>query len=188
MISSPQHSSSLTPVKGSLENYNPFHKILHWTIAVLVIGLLILGSLLDDVPKHMAETAYTIHKSFGVLVLVLMVIRLAWRATHRVPNLPLAISPLEKGLAHFSYFLWYVLLIAMPISGFIESQAAGYPPTFFGLFTFPTWIAKNEETAKLFANIHYWLAWIIFGLLIIHVLAPVKHRVFDKINLWKRML
>jgi cytochrome b561 len=177
----------MDPIKESLEKYNSFHKILHWTIAVLVIGLLILGSLLESFPKNMEETAYTIHKSFGIIVLILMVIRLAWRATHHTPHLPSVISPLEKGLAHLSYFLWYALLIAMPISGFVESQAAGYPPSLFGLYTFPIWIAKNEELAKLSAGIHYWLAWAILGLLIIHVLATIKHHLFDKVNLLKRM-
>jgi len=160
-----------------LEDYNQVAKILHWLMAVMIISLFAVGIYMHDLPKDDAlrPTLYMLHKASGMLVLFLVVIRLLWRLTHKPPSLD-RYSGLVKKAASISHFSLYVLMFAIPLSGFFMSTAGGHPVNFFGLFEFPLLFDKNKELGKIFSETHEILAFVLIGIVLLHVAGAIKHR------------
>lgn len=176
-------------LKNTGEHYGNVTKTLHWTISILVIVMLILGALLDDIPKPLKFQMYTLHKSIGISILGLMAFRLVWRLINPRPVLPNNTPNWEKWFANGSHAMFYILLIAMPLTGWIMSTASGHIPDFFWLVKFPLpFIAKNKPLAKTFETIHTYIAWSIVALLCLHVMGALKHHFIDKDNVLTRML
>ena len=164
--------------------YHPLSKFLHWLIALLVVTLLVVGFLLEDLPP----IAYTLHKSFGILVLALMIGRVLWIRHIGRPSLPEAMPQWEKFFARAVQHCLYLFLIMMPIAGWIMSTASGHVPEFFGLFLFPCpGISEDKALAEFMKEVHETTAWIIIGLLFFHVAGALKHHFGDKDNVLKRM-
>lgn len=157
-------------------------RILHWVMALLIIFLLGLGIymsdfLSDESPNRLE--VYNLHKSLGVLVLILVFLRIINRLLTCTPALPFAISALEKKLAKFGHFVLYFLMITTPLSGYLMSSFAGYPVKFFTI-EMPNFFEANFELAGFFAETHEISAFSLLGLIVIHILAVIRHRFFDK--------
>lgn len=177
------------PIKNNLEQYGSITRLFHWTIAILVIGMITLGVVMGNIDdKAIRGELYSIHKSFGLLILGLMILRLLWRLNNPTPLLPNHLPSWQKLAAHANHWLLYITLICMPISGLIMSTAAGYPPKFFNLFTVALPIAKNKALSSIAGDIHEILAWVISALIVIHLLGALKHHFIHKDNVLKRML
>lgn len=159
---------------------------LHWLMAVLMIGQLALGIYMTRVQfNDFVMSLYSFHKSIGVLILGLVFLRLFWRYLNIVPTLN--ISAIEKFAAKATMWLLYALMIALPITGWGMSSAAGHPVMFFGLFTLPNLVAVNPATAALFNITHTYLAYTTIGLIVLHVLGALKHHYLDKSDILSRM-
>ena len=157
-------------------------RILHWVMALLIIFLLGLGIYMNDfLDKDSANRldVYNLHKSLGVVVLILVFIRIINRLLTRTPALPFAISALEKKLAKFGHFALYFLMITTPLSGYLMSSFAGYPVKLFSI-ELPNFFAPNFEIAGFFSEAHEVSAFTLLGLIVIHILAVIRHRFFDK--------
>jgi len=157
-------------------------RILHWVMALLIIFLLGLGIYMSDfLDKDSSNRLdiYNLHKSLGVLVLILLFLRIVNRLLTRRPPLPFAISALEKKLAKFGHFALYFLMFTTPFSGYLMSSFAGYPVHFFSI-ELPNFFSPNFEIAGFFAEAHEVSAFSLLGLIIIHILAAIRHRFFDK--------
>jgi cytochrome b561 len=128
------------------------------------------------------------HKSVGMTVLMLAVLRLVWRVTNRPPPLPAGMTPIERWLAPATHGAFYVLLFAMPLTGWMMSSAKNYSVSWFGLFTWPNLIAPNETAFNLLKSTHDYLSDLLFALAILHVLAAIKHHFWNKDDVLKRML
>ena len=155
---------------------------LHWVIAILVGGMLILGKIMIDMPDGFEKLRlYQVHKSFGFTVLALMVVRLAWRLTHRPPPLPPA-KPWEHFLARLTHGGLYVLLLAMPMTGWLTVSASPLPiPTrYFDLFTIPDLTAPDKALRDTASAIHSLLSSILIALLALHIAAALKHHFVNK--------
>lgn len=166
---------------------------LHWLIAAAIIGLLIVGKymhgLADSHPDKFA--LYQLHKSFGISVLVLTVVRIGWRAMHPAPPLPAAMPVWERWAAHASHFLLYTLMLAIPLSGWlrVSSDTLGIPTLWFGLFEVPHLpVGASEEVSHLAHETHELLGNALILLLAIHVAAALKHHFWDRDAVMKRML
>lgn len=161
---------------------------LHWLMAILIIGMLILGIYMTDLPVSPEKLKlFRWHKEFGVLILMLVIIRLAWRLSNAVPSL--ASLPLwEKLAARSAHWVFYGLLFALPISGWLLSSASGIPVSFFGLFILPDLISPNEEMRLLLVEAHEWLAYFLIAVLCVHIAASLKHHFIDKDDILRRML
>lgn len=173
---------------NGVKRYSTGSKLLHWVIAIIVITMLSLSFFLDDVPDEYKSTAFMMHKSFGLTVLILMIIRFVWILHKGKPSLPISIPLWEKILSHLVQYSFYILLIAMPICGWIMSVAGGRVPTFFGLFYLPLPIAENKPLSKLMLQCHQIIAWILIVLIILHVAGAIKHHFIDKDKVLRRML
>lgn len=173
--------------------YHNVSILLHWVMALLIIGMVVLGYYLEDIPSE--YQAYMWHKSFGVVVLLLAVIRLFWRLGHTPPAYPATMKPHEKMLAKWVHWGFYVLIIAMPLSGWLMVSASQkYPTMVFNWFELPHLPVKPEgagpenDVHEALEEVHeivsFYLAVAMVG---VHVLAALKHQFLDKDNLLARM-
>jgi cytochrome b561 len=121
-------------------------------------------------------------------VLMLAVLRLVWRLTHTPPPLPEGMKPVERRLAQLTHAAFYFFLFAMPLSGWLMSSAKNYSVSWFGLFTWPNLIAPDERSFNILKATHDLMAWSLFALALLHVLAALKHHFWDKDDVLRRML
>lgn len=175
-------------VQNSATSYGMVAKFLHWVIAFGIITLVGLGFLMGTLKSNgLNELFYMLHKSIGLSVLFLMIVRLMWRTLNLKPQL--SHLPLwQQRSANLSHALLYLLLIVMPLSGWVMSVAGGYIPEFFNLFTLSLPIAKNNVVAEQAAFVHKVLAWVLIGAVSLHILAALKHYFVDKDDILQRML
>lgn len=163
-------------------------KVLHWVIALLVLGMLVGGFYLEPLSEFLKST-YMIHKSIGLMILGLMVIRLVWIIRHGKPKLPASVSRREGIFAHAVQHSLYLLLFLMPLSGWVMSTAAGRPPVFFGWVSMPfPGISSNKSLADFMLECHEIIAYLLIGLIVLHVAGALKHHLIDKDTVLRRML
>ena len=161
---------------------------LHWLIAILVIGQFVWGWYMQTIPKQpvgLRVDAFNLHKSIGMTIFLLMVLRLAWRATHAPPPL-LAMPRWQARAADASHILLYVVLIAQPVIGYLGSEYSGYPVKYFGM-TLPGWAGKDVALKDFLSGAHLVNSWLLAGLVALHVVAAIKHALVDRDGLLARM-
>lgn len=177
------------PLKNSQTHYGAVTRLLHWITAVLVIGLLAAGLYMTDMPASPDKfKVYGLHKSFGMTVLFLTLCRCLW---HRVSKKPDAVATLKRWEKHFSkalHLFLYVLLAAMPLTGWIFSSAANHPVSFFGFFTLPDLVTPDKDLAAAFKELHEIAGTILMIVAGLHALAAFKHHFIDKDSVLRRML
>lgn len=177
------------PSRNSPSRYSAVAQALHWVIAALIVTQFTLAYLADDLPLGAHKLALLArHKSFGMTVLMLAILRLLWRFGHTPPPLPSGMSPLERMLARATHIAFYVLLFAMPLTGWTMSSAKNYSVSWFGLFTWPDLIAKNETAFNLLRSTHHILSYLLFAIAVLHILAALKHHFWNKDDVLVRML
>lgn len=176
-------------LKNTQETYGSMTKTLHWLIALLVIVMLIVGFVLAAmVDSPLKGNLIGLHKSVGMTVLLLMVIRLLWRFINPQPVLPITVPLWEQIAARLVQLFLYVVLFLMPISGWLMTSLGGYPVKFWGWFNLALPVPVNKSLGEDFFNAHIVIAWIIIGLLVLHAGAALKHHFIEKNNVLRRML
>lgn len=169
--------------------YSSMSMFLHWLIALLVLGMLSVGFFMGDVPDDFKPMVYMFHKSIGISVFFLMILRIVWILYAGKPELPDSTPVWELALARLVQYGFYLLLIVMPLTGWIMSTAAGRSPVFFGLFQLPfPWIGKDDYLVEFMGGWHETIAWILIVLIILHVLGALKHQLIDKNDIMKSMM
>jgi cytochrome b561 len=161
---------------------------LHWVIVGLLIVQVALGKIAHELPVGLDKLALLArHKSVGITILGLAVIRLAWRWIDRPPPLP-PMPRWQHLAAHLNHWTLYALLFAMPLSGWMMSSASNYPVSWFGLVQLPDLVAPNRSLKEQLEEVHELLAIILIALALLHVAAALKHQYFDRDGLLFRML
>lgn len=169
---------------------------LHWLIALLVIGNLIGGHLIetfeeaaDPALQGLAPTIEGLHISFGATILALTAVRLGWRLANPPPPLPAYMTPLERWLAGAVHIGFYLLLFVLPLSGWamLSTGRVPQPLSWFGLVSLPP-LPLPGGLRGLFHEGHELLGWAMVALIALHVGAALKHRIFDRDDLLARML
>jgi len=180
----------MTAAQSPIRRYTRTAMVLHWLIALLItINVALIWSV-EYVPEERIRLVIDSHKSFGITVLGLVLMRLLWRAANRPPDLPDSYPRTEKTVAHAAHIALYVLMIGLPLSGWLHDsawKAAGEIKMYlFGLFEWPRigWImsldpATKERLHGLFGGIHHWLAYGLYGLVGLHIAAALKHQFWD---------
>lgn len=163
---------------------------LHWIMAILIVAAFGLGLIMTDIPGFTMTKLkyYSWHKWLGVTVFLFAVIRVLWRATHPAPALDPNISRIENWLAHVVHMLLYVLIFAVPLSGYFYSLAAGFPIVYLGIIPIPSLIGPHPEIADTLKEIHEILVYGMAGLVGLHVAGALKHYVIDRDGTLARML
>jgi cytochrome b561 len=177
------------PFRNTPLRYGHIAVTLHWVMALLVIGMLCLGLYMVGLSISLEKLQlYGWHKSFGVLILMLVVVRLAWRFSSIIPKLPPALALWQKFAAHMTHVLLYACLFLMPITGWLMSSAAGVPVSFFGWFMLPVPVPASEQWRLMFLEIHKLIAFGLIGLICIHIGAALQHHFIYKDNILRRIL
>jgi cytochrome b561 len=170
-------------------NYTPVAKMLHWLMAVLLFGLLALGFTMTDLPLSPRKLQlYSWHKWAGVTVFLLVLVRLAWRVTHRPPPLPEHMPKVMQLAAHAGHVLLYGLMIAIPLSGWLMSSAKGFQTVWFGVLPIPDLVTKNQELGNLLQTVHLSLNLLFVAVIVGHIGAALKHHFIDRDDVLTRML
>ena len=182
------------------QRYTRTAMLLHWLVALLILANLVLVWTVDLLPEDFTRPMIDTHKSIGITVIGLALMRLLWRAAHPPPPLPAGYPRLERWGAHAAHIGLYVLIFALPISGWMHDSAWDGAPThpirLFGLIPFPRigWIenvadpARKERLHDLFFGWHAAFAYVLYGLVGLHVLGALKHQFVDREAELQRML
>ncbi|MDX1949724.1 MAG: cytochrome b/b6 domain-containing protein [Rickettsiales bacterium] len=171
------------------QKYHFALRVIHWAMAVIIIGLLTSGFTKGYLPKEYRGDFYFYHKSFGMIALGLIILRIIIKSlTFKTePKLPEILGKQNIILAKLGWALLYLFMIFMPLSGYIATDAGDYSLPVFG-FQFPDLITKNKPLGRFFWELHETLPWFFVAIISLHFLASVKHYFLDKVNLFKRML
>lgn len=170
-------------------SYTVTAKALHWGVAVLIFGLLGLGFYMADLPISPTKLKlYSWHKWAGVSVFALVVVRLAWRATHRPPALPQHMSWMARYAAHAGHAALYALMLAIPLSGWLMSSAQGFQTVWFGVLPLPDLVGRNEALGDVFNAAHVYLNFALIALVAAHIGAAFKHHFKYRDDVLVRML
>ena len=175
-------------LKNSADKYGLVAKVFHWVMAILIIGMLCLGLYMTGLPNSLAKLQlYGYHKATGILILFLVSLRLAWRLINISPT-PAPMPNWQRISAYTLHFAIYIFMFAIPITGWLISSAAGIPVSFFGLFLMPDLLSPNERLIDVFEQIHESLAFILIGMICLHILAALKHHFINKDNTLRKIL
>jgi cytochrome b561 len=170
------------------DRYSSVAIILHWLIAFLVLLLLGLGWYMADLPKGPDRSWYfALHKSLGLTVLMLMILRVAWRLSHTPPALPESLPLWRRQLAQGSHQLFYVLLFLQPLSGYVSSSFSGYKTKYFG-FPLPHWGWKQPVLNDILTNLHVATSVVLVSLIVLHLAGALQHLFNREDKLFRRML
>jgi cytochrome b561 len=153
-------------------------RALHWGIALLIIGQIAFGFALDTLAPRgtpMRGTVINLHKSFGLVLLGLILVRLGWRLAHQPPRWPALMSSTEQALATWGHRLLYAVMVALPLSGYVASNFSKHGLKFFGL-ALPPWGPDLPAAYRFFNGMHQLLGWALALLVIGHVAAALRHR------------
>ncbi|GJL97347.1 MAG: cytochrome b [Hyphobacterium sp.] len=174
---------------------------LHWIIAILIIVMIFAGWQTDDMRQAMLEGDTSIdpanvamlfnwHKTTGLLILVLSLIRLGWRLSHKVPPLPDGMNAFERFAATATHWGFYALMIGMPLGGWITASASGFPSFLFNaeFLPLPSLVDENEAVYEIVGEVHSKGAWAILVLLGLHIGAALKHHFVDRDDVLTRMV
>ncbi len=159
-------------------------RLLHWFMAVVILGMVWAGwtmvSMDDKVPAKF-ELFYPWHKSFGMLVLFLVLGRLTLRARSSIPPLPAGLSPWETKAAKAAHVVLYALMIVVPCMGYsLSSSYTQSDGVFFFGFNLPELLPKNDPRYEVFRVLHRWLAYTLLVVVILHAAAALKHRFLER--------
>jgi len=176
--------------------------LLHWLIALMIIGMMAAGIWMTGAIKEKETQAaafemYQLHKSFGIVILALSLLRLGWRITHKQPGMPKEMPAWERAAAQITHWLFYGLMIALPVTGWLMVSASplGLPTMFFGFAEVPHMgalagldYAGKELWEERFEEMHEFIAFGGIGLLLLHVGAALKHHLIVRDDILVRML
>jgi cytochrome b561 len=170
---------------------------LHWLIALGILALIVIGLVMTQlqIPQMLEFQLFQLHKSIGITVLLLAVLRLLWRFTHRPPPLPAHTPPLEKGAAHGLHWILYFFMFAMPLTGWAVVSASPFslPTVLYSILPWPDLpylgdLANKAAVDKVLAWIHAYGSWTLIALLAIHIAAVLRHHLFQGEPILRRML
>jgi cytochrome b561 len=161
---------------------------LHWLIAALVFAAVFMGWTMTEMAISPARLkAYNYHKWVGVTVLALALLRLVWRLTHPAPSLE-KMPRWQQIAAHGGHGLLYLLMLVVPISGWIYSNASGFPVVYLGKLPLPNLVGRDKAMADLWHEVHEVLATVLVVTVVLHLLAALQHHFLHKDNTLRRML
>ncbi|MGI9283114.1 MAG: cytochrome b [Endozoicomonas sp.] len=163
------------------EKYPALLRLIHWLMAIAVLGMIGSGWYMANLSQDVSYKydIYPWHKSFGILVLILVAVRILVRLFCKTPSLPKGLPNHEKMLAKITHFSLYALMIIVPLSGFTMSDAGGHDIFFFGI-QLPELMENNKELAGVLHTFHSYVPYVFLAIIALHILGALKHRFMDK--------
>ncbi|MEM7618526.1 MAG: cytochrome b/b6 domain-containing protein [Pseudomonadota bacterium] len=175
-------------IKNTDQRYGLISKALHWGMALVILSLLGAGFFMTDMDfSPFKLEIYALHKSFGMLILMLFGLRILWRSFSVTPDHLQTHATWERGLSKVIHLLLYISMVGMPLSGWIMSSAGDFTNSFFGLFVFPDLVDKDEQLFELMREVHELLAFALLAAITLHMAGAFKHHFIDRDETLKRM-
>ncbi|RKR38753.1 cytochrome b [Paraburkholderia sp. BL17N1] len=168
-------------------HFSPLARLLHWTMAPLIIAMLFIGVGMVATVSRAHDTLIAIHRPLGIALLLLVVLRAGVRITRGSPPLPDDMPALQRFAAKASHLLLYVLMAAMPLIGWAMLSAAGYPVTLYGPLHLPPIAPQNVELFALLRALHTWLAFALFATVLLHLAAALFHGLIRRDGVFSSM-
>jgi cytochrome b561 len=175
-------------LRNTRSSWGVLSKSLHWLIVLLIITQWSIAEYAHDLSLAKKIPVLNVHKSIGITILALAVIRLVWRWMNPVPELASKTRPWERVLAHLSHLLLYALIFAMPLSGWLMTSAKNVPVSWFKLFQLPDLVGPDPALGESMKHLHHVLFDVLLGVAVVHVLGALKHAIIDRNDVLKRML
>jgi len=171
-----------------IQKYNTTAIIIHWLMAIMIIVMIVLGIYMTGLEKGSDERSwfFALHKSIGLTLALLAIIRLVWKFCSKSPALPDYVAPLQRKMATATHHLLYLMMFIQPVTGYISSSFSGYKTKFWGI-PLPHWGSKQPDLNQLFTTIHEISAFCLIGLLILHIAGVIYHLHKKENDLFKRM-
>ena len=175
---------------GTLRNgYSRIAKLLHWLVAICVLSTIPVAFWMNNAsPGPLQDNLFNLHKSIGMLILALMLLRVTYRLTAGAPAAEPSLAPWQRSFSSTVHTLLYVLLVAMPIVGYTANSAYGASTPFFGLFDLPPIVGKNEALSEQLFKYHRWTGWAVAVLAAMHIGAALQHHFIHRDGVLRRML
>ncbi len=177
----------ISMIRNTATKFGSFSKVMHWSMAGMIFALIIIGIYMGDLPrvtdeeKQFVSQLYAIHKSFGVFAMLFMAIRLAWiTVVSPNPPLPALFTGRERILIEAIKTALYLMMIMLPLSGYLMSNANGHTVTIFGLFELPMVISQGQTSYNLLQAIHMIGGWLMLLIILAHVAGVIKHYLEDE--------
>lgn len=173
----PDPGASLAPARGPSDSYTRVAVALHWIIALLLVGQIAFGWFLTTIARGtpMRSVYVNFHKSTGITIAVLILVRILWRLLHSPPPLPSFMSVWERAAARANHVALYVLMLTMPLSGYIASNFSKYGIKLYNAVKLPPWGIDDHRVYALFNSIHVYAAYVFVAIIVLHVLAALRH-------------
>jgi cytochrome b561 len=183
-----ERGTNMLPTARTSERYDTVQIALHWLTAALIIAAVCLIWTVHSLPRgDLSTTLFFLHRSCGITVLALTALRLLWRASHAVPPAPADVPAWQQRAGTITHWLLYALLLVMPVTGFIDGAANGHAVSFFFLFDLPL-LPQNKPLADLAGAIHGTLQWAVYGLILLHTGAALRHHFILRDGVLRRIL
>jgi cytochrome b561 len=178
------------PIRNTTTRWGSISQALHWVIVALIVSQFVIISIAESLPLGGEKIALIArHKSIGITILMLAVVRLVWRWLNPAsPLLPNTLKPYERTIANVSHTTLYVLMFAMPLTGWTMSSARNFPVSWFTLFQLPDLVGPNRRLYDILHDTHETLAWVLVAVAALHVLGALKHHFILKDDVLRRML
>lgn len=161
----------------------------HWLVVLLIVSTYCVAWTMVDLRISPTKLRlFNYHKWIGVTIFALAALRVLWRLWRRPPPLPVPMHRWERQAAEITHRLLYLLLFALPLSGWLMSSAKGFQTVYLGLLPIPDVLAKNAALGAALTSVHVALTWLLLGLVSVHVLAALKHQFIHHDNVLQRML
>jgi cytochrome b561 len=170
--------------------YDPVARALHWLVAGLAVLVVALGWAIPGAPRGSGsrDVLLMLHRSFGLLIIAVILFRGCWRLSHPPPPLPARLARIEVWAAHSTHLLLYVFFALLPLSGYINAAAAGHAVSFFGIFAIPPLIAENPRLSQVADALHLAGQFVVYALVGMHVMAALMHGLIRRDGIFERML
>ncbi|HYM41316.1 MAG TPA: cytochrome b [Steroidobacteraceae bacterium] len=176
-------------LRNTTRRWGAIAQLFHWLIVALIIVQVTLAEMADDLPNGVRKlTLLARHKSFGITILMLVILRLAWRSLNPHPPLPDNLKPYERRLASLTHGALYTLLFAIPLSGWTMSSARGFPVSWFGFLQLPDLVPRSRPLYEALVTTHVTLVCILLAIVALHIAGALKHHFVHKDDVLRRML
>ena len=175
--------------RNTADSYGSLAKFLHWTIVVLIIAQYFIAESADELPDGVEKLSLiSWHKSFGMVVLILALARIAWRLANRGTPAPVPMPKRQQIAAATGHGLLYLLILAQPLTGWAMSSAANYPVTLFGWFQFPALVGASHDLHEILEEVHEVNFYALVIVAVLHAAAALYHHFWMKDDALRRML
>lgn len=175
--------------RPSTEGYTAVAILLHWAMALAIVALFLIGWFMVDLPKGPERGAtFALHKSIGLTVFALLLLRVAWRVFNPPPPPPPGLAPWQRTLSGAAHLALYALMVLQPLTGYISSSFAGYGTSWFGLVRLPDWGGKNPDLNELFSTVHESCSVALALVVAVHVAGALRHLITPGDHTFRRML